>query len=598
MSNARNDSQKSNVIAYLCPAKNVFILSRLQPIYNIAEICAQQGLSHAVLCPGSRCAPLTLAFTSHPKITCRTLSDERSAAFVALGMAQQTKLPTVLVCTSGSAVYNFAPAVAEAFFQQIPLLVLTADRPSEWIDQWDGQTIRQQNIFGRHVKASFQLPEDYTHPDAVWHINRTTNEAILQALRFPAGPVHINVPLREPLYPAEGEKITFADVRIIKEEKPALTLAAATQLEMSRQLQKYAHVMVMAGQQDHQPDVAKAVFHFCKAHHATLVGDVLSNLHGNENTIRHADVFLPHCGENIRQSLAPELLITFGKSIISKNTKLFLRHNQPAEHWHVVSFGEVPDTFQSLTRVVHADPKSFFEALAHQKIEAFTAQKKENYTRLWQTEEDRTQRSAVHFFDGSFNEFQLIKQVVDALPARCNLHLANSMAVRYANVIGLGSHQHGVHVFANRGTSGIDGCTSTAVGHSLTSDIPNILITGDLAFFYDRNAFWHNYALPNLRVVLVNNHGGIIFNMIDGPTHLEQSREYFVTQQKLTAKQLAQEFGIGYFVLDSPKKIRNNIRDFFEFDGKTKILEITSDQTVAREAFDQYKSIIKKGYAT
>ncbi|MFM8759784.1 MAG: hypothetical protein ACKODS_09625, partial [Methylophilaceae bacterium] len=160
------------------------------------------------------------------------------------------------------------------------------------------------------------------------------------------------------------------------------------------------------------------------------------------------------------------------------------------------------------------------------------------------------------------------------------------MAVRYANMVGLNTHQKGVHVFANRGASGIDGCTSTAVGHSLTSDIPNILITGDLAFFYDRNAFWHNYSVPNLRVVLVNNHGGIIFNMIDGPANLEQSAEYFVTQQKLTATHLAQEFSIEHIPLDAPKKTKNSLKDFFEFDGKTKILEITSDQTIAREAFN------------
>ncbi|MFM8832273.1 MAG: 2-succinyl-5-enolpyruvyl-6-hydroxy-3-cyclohexene-1-carboxylic-acid synthase [Cytophagales bacterium] len=585
-------------MCYFCPAKKSEFLSRLQPIYDIAEICAQHGIANVVLCPGSRCAPLTLAFTSHAKITCRTMSDERSAAFVALGMAQQTRLPTALVCTSGSAAYNFAPAVAEAFFQHIPLLVFTADRPSEWIDQWDGQTIRQQNIFGLHVKAAFQLPEDYAHPDAVWHIHRTANEAISLTQRFPAGPVHVNVPLREPLYPAKGEKITFGAVRVVHNQEAALHLTERTQAALMQRLQQYSKVMVMAGQQDHQPGLVKVVEKFCKAHQATLVGDIISNFHGSESTIRHADVFLAQCGDSIQKSLSPELLITFGKSIISKNTKLFLRNHKSIEHWHVLPTGEVPDTFQSLTSVVCCEPKSFFESLSHQKNEGFLAQKKENYTRLWQAEEDRMQRSSAGYFDGSFNEFQVIKQVMDALPTRCNLHLANSMAVRYANMIGLSVQQKGAHVFANRGTSGIDGCTSTTVGHALTSDIPNILITGDLAFFYDRNAFWHNYAVPHLRVVLVNNHGGIIFNMIDGPANLEQSAEYFVTHQKLTATHMAQEFGIEHIALDSPKKTKNSLKDFFEFDGKTKILEVTSNQTIAKEAFNQYKSIIKKGYAT
>lgn len=584
-------------MCYFCHAK-LLVLSRLQPIYDIAEICAQHGIVNAVVCPGSRCAPLTLAFTSHPKITTRTFSDERSAAFVALGMAQQTKLPVVLVCTSGSAAYNFSPAVAEAFFQQIPLLVLTADRPSEWIDQWDGQTIRQQNIYGQHVKGFFQLPEDYSHPDSVWHVNRIMNEAIRLSQQYSCGPVQINVPLREPLYPAKGEKISFSSsVRVIRTESITQSPGSLGN-HLQEVISKYSKVMVMPGQQDYQPELIKQVERFCNLHRATLVADVLSNFHGSENAIRHADIFLAQCGEAIQKSLAPELLITFGKSIISKNTKLFLRNHRPVEHWHVLPGGEVPDTFQSLTRIINTDPKLFFETLSSQKSEGFAAQKKENYTRLWQAEQDRTMRSSAGYFDGSFTEFQVIKQVIDSLPARCNLHLANSMAVRYANMVGLNARQKGAHVFANRGTSGIDGCTSTAVGHSLTSDIPNILITGDLAFFYDRNAFWHNYSVPNLRVVLVNNHGGIIFNMIDGPANLEQSAEYFVTKQQLTAKHLAQEFGIEYIELDTAKKTKNNLKNFLEFDGKTKILEITSDQTIAREAFNLYKSIIKKGYAT
>lgn len=150
----------------------------MQPIFNIAEICARKGMRDMVLSPGSRCAPLTLAFVRHPDINTKTISDERSAAFIAIGIAQQTLLTTGLVCTSGSAAYNYAPAIAEAFYQQIPLLILTADRPPEWIDQLDGQTIKQESIYGKHVKASYSLPVDYSHPDSKWFIERTLSEAI------------------------------------------------------------------------------------------------------------------------------------------------------------------------------------------------------------------------------------------------------------------------------------------------------------------------------------------------------------------------------------------------------------------------------------
>ncbi len=198
---------------------------RLQPIFDIAELCALKGVTQAILCPGSRCAPLTLAFSRHNNFKVRSISDERSAAFIATGIAQQSRSPVVLVCTSGSAAYNFAPAVAEAFFQQIPLIIFTADRPKEWIDQYDGQTIRQENIFGVHVKKSFSLPEDYEHGDAIWYIHRSINEAINLSEEFPKGPVHINIPFREPLYPAKNEKVTFnKNLKVISIKKSSIGL--------------------------------------------------------------------------------------------------------------------------------------------------------------------------------------------------------------------------------------------------------------------------------------------------------------------------------------------------------------------------------------
>jgi len=572
---------------------------RLQPIYDIAELCARQGIHQAIVCPGSRCAPLTLAFSKHPEITCRTISDERSAAFIALGIAQQTNMPVVLVCTSGSAAYNFAPAIAEASLQEIPLLVLTADRPKEWIDQWDGQTIRQCNIYGNHVKKSYDLPEDYSHPDSVWYINRVTNEAIALAQEYPKAPIHINVPLREPLYPSTNEKISFTkNLRNITVSQPKLNLAEADLKTLTQSLSGFTKVLLVAGQQDYHAGLAKAVSRFCKINQVALVGDVISNHHSLSTTVRYADVFLSACSETIKKSLHPELVITFGKSVISKNLKQFLRTHTPVQHWHIQPSGVTADTFQSLTQVIHADPKSVFESLSDAvEIEKFQFQKKENFARLWKAEEHRTELSSKkHFSETAFNELSILNEIISSLPDRCNLHVANSMSVRYANLIGLTEKNKGVHVYANRGASGIDGCTSTAVGHALSSDIPNILITGDLAFFYDRNAFWHNYSIPNLHVVVINNGGGIIFNLIDGPDQLEEKDEYFITKQKLSAIHLANEFGFQYLKVDSTKKLKYALNEFLNFDRTTKILEIATDQQTGKKAFNKFKEIIKKGY--
>ena len=233
---------------------------RFQPVYDIAEICVRHGIQQVVLCPGSRCAPLTLAFARHPKITTRTFSDERSAAFIGMGIAQQTNSPVVLVCTSGSASLNFAPAVAEAFFQQIPLLIFTADRPVEWVDQFDGQTIHQQGIYGTHVKKSFDLPPVDDHPDTAWHINRIVNEAILLSNQFPCGPVHINAPFREPLYPAKGEEITYSkDPRIIERQSFSHAIQEVELIELKKRLHSFKKVMVVAGQHDFDEGLFKSL---------------------------------------------------------------------------------------------------------------------------------------------------------------------------------------------------------------------------------------------------------------------------------------------------------------------------------------------------
>ncbi|HEY3402394.1 MAG TPA: 2-succinyl-5-enolpyruvyl-6-hydroxy-3-cyclohexene-1-carboxylic-acid synthase [Ohtaekwangia sp.] len=574
-------------------------MARFQPIYDIAELCSQKGLNQAILCPGSRCAPLTLAFSRHPQITTRTFSDERSAAFIALGIAQQRKSPAILLCTSGSAAYNFAPAVAEAFFSETPLIIFTADRPAEWIAQHDGQTIFQSGIFGKHVKGSFQLPQEYDHPDSQWAINRIVNDAINLSFQEPKGPVHINAPFREPLYPGKEEEFKFnSAVRVIDEFPSSFMLTSEQKSAISSEWNQYNNVLLVAGQQEPDRSTQDSIRNLLTHHAIPVVGDIISNLHGIENLISHSDLFLGQAGDDIKKILHPDLLITFGKSTISKNLKLFLRKFAPRAHWHIQSSGMVADPFQNVTKVFNSSPGEVFDFIASLTTNpSFENQKQKNFCNLWEVEERKAIRILNDFFpQKTLAELEIVRDVIHALPQSCNLHLANSMSVRYANFIGLTANQKGVQVYANRGTSGIDGCTSTAIGHALSNGQPNILITGDLAFFYDRNAFWHNYPIPNLHVLVLNNHGGIIFKIIDGPGSLPEADEYFITHQKLNARKLCEEFGFEYLLLDNRKKVKNLLKDFTEFDNKTKILEFESDVRLNKEAFDNLKKQIKKSY--
>ncbi|WP_460502577.1 2-succinyl-5-enolpyruvyl-6-hydroxy-3-cyclohexene-1-carboxylic-acid synthase, partial [Hymenobacter agri] len=500
-----------------------------------------------------------------------------------------------LVCTSGTAGLNYAPAVAEAFFQQIPLVILTADRPPEWIDQLDGQTIRQRNLYGAHAKGAFDFPADTTHPDAKWHSARIVNEAINLAQAAPAGPVQVNVPLREPFYPKAGEGITFEAVRITHDHASNATLAPAEILELRQLLRDTGRVVVVAGQQPNNPGLLAALYEFAKARQVVVVGDIIANV-GDVAPVQRQDVFLAGLSKDDKEALKPDLLITFGQSLISKSLKLFLRDAAPAQHWHLQAAGEVADTFRSLTRVVRVQPAVFFQQLS----ESTTLGEVPAATAAWQQADAAAGAFLQQFFTDDtqpFNEFSAFHHALAALPEATALHLANSMAVRYANILGLPPGRQ-VEVFANRGTSGIDGCNSTAVGAALAQPgRPVVLLTGDVAFFYDRNAFWHNYSTPNLRVVLFNNHGGGIFRLIDGPRQQPELEEFFETRQMLTAENTARDFGLRYFPVSSFHELEAALPVFFAAETGAAILEIFTDSKTNAAFFEEYRAAVKQAFS-
>ena len=553
----------------------------LQPILDLVAICAAQGIRQVVLSPGSRCAPLTLAFARHPEMEVRTISDERSAAFIALGMAQQLKQPVVLVCTSGSAALNYFPAIAEAFFQQIPLLVLTADRPPEWVDQWDGQTIFQEEVYGKHVKKSFRFPDTFAHTDQVRHAHRISNEAILLSRQFPAGPVHLNIPLREPFYPEEGEIFNFPKhPPVVTLESSTVRLSDASLKKLKTELANFKRILLVPGQQETNPALLAVIEHLAQNQQAVVVADSLSNLQG-KGTITLHDHWLGR--EELQEALAPDLVISFGKSIISKSLKLFLR-KQEIQHWHIQPDAQAKDTYARLTRILGSEPLAFLTWLATQlpSLES-------DYAQRWQLLEEQVADILPKALkEVEFGEYPAVKQVLDALPANGQLHVANSMAIRYVNFLGRRTQE----ICCNRGTSGIDGSNSTAVGASLVSQEPVTLLTGDMAFFYDRNAFWHNYPIPNLRVIVLNSHAGGIFRLIDGPARQPELVEFFETKQSLNASSLASEYGFDYASVMTSEELESALVKFYEPSLQPKIIEITSSSPRNAEILKQIKGSI------
>ena len=553
----------------------------MQAIHNIAEILAQKGITHAIISPGSRCAPLTIALVRHPKITTRSISDERSAGFIALGLAQTLKEPVVLLCTSGSAALNYGPAIAEAFYRNIPLIVLTADRPTEWIDQLDGQTIRQQNIFGQHVKASYHIPADHTHPDQIWFINRSVNEAVNIANAATKGPVHLNIALREPLYP--GSEIVFdPNSRIIEKSAIQNQLTASAWKVLANEVQWYQTILIVAGQDCLDRNLIKQLNALQEQYNIVVVGDIISNVSSVKNVIKHHDVFISKQG---LARLKPDLLLTIGLSLISKGLKQFIRNNKPKAHWHIQNANSIADTFQTLTRHIATDPMYFLENIKLLEIQKAASQK--NFWDAWQKEEVTAKKSLHSFFETQvFGEFETVKEVIDCLNDDTILHLSNSMTVRYANIIGTNKT---MEVMANRGTSGIDGSTSTAIGASLANDKMHILLTGDMAFFYDRNALWNKYLKPNLKIVVLNNHAGGIFRIIDGPKNQPELEEYFETSQSLNAKHTAEDHQMAYFKATTREEFHNLLPVFLAEAGKPALFEIMTDSKTNAAIFEEYK---------
>ena len=554
----------------------------LPVILELVAISAKKGIEHAILSPGSRCAPLTLAFARHPDIHSRTISDERSAAFIALGMAQQLGQPVVLVCTSGSAALNYYPAIAEAYFQQVPLLILTADRPPEWIDQWDGQTIYQEEVFGKHVKKSFCLPDSFKSEEQAWHAARIVNEAVNLSKQFPAGPVHINIPLREPFYPEAGENLEYPESpREFTVVSSHSRLTEDSLRHIKNRLSEVRKLVIVPGQQKPNSTLQKLLEELSKNKNVVIVADTISNLQG-ENSITLHDHWLGN--EDIQAALVPDLVISFGKSVISKSLKQFLRKSN-VSHWHIQPDGQSRDTFQSLKRILPSSPVEFL-AWLNENLPSQDAV----YFSLWRGLE-KTIREAlpVALSSVEFGEYPALNVLLPKIPHLSKLHLANSMAVRYVNFFGRREQE----IICNRGTSGIDGSNSTAVGCTFTTKDPVTLITGDMAFFYDRNAFWHNYAMPNLRIVILNNHAGGIFRLIDGPAKQPELEEFFETKQQLTAQHLATEFGFFYSKVVNQEELESALIDFYEPSLLPKILEIETSSPRNAEILMQVKELVR-----
>lgn len=561
-------------------------------VYGLIDLFQKYGITDVIISPGSRSAPLTLSFTRNPGFNTYVIPDERSGGYIALGMALSSGKPVILVCTSGTAVFNYGSPVAEAFYQKIPLIVLTADRPPEWIDQSDGQTIHQSGIFGDNIKWDADIPVDLRHSDAQWHARRLITEGINLSTSSPAGPIHLNFPFREPLYPDnQNETVAETGYHVAFLSKTISDFPEEEWESLGQTWNTCRNILIVPGQGGYSPDLIgklrTAALHF----RLPVACDIIANLNGEpEPFIYKHDLFINGSPSGMPPYLYPDLVISFGNSILAKNLKILLRHARPANHWHIQDAVKAPDTFQSLSRILRIDPGNFFGKMVSQFGKNNINQ---SFAAEWIKKDKQTAGILKNYFPrDQFSELEAVKIILESLPNHCNLHLANSLPVRLANYIGISGRD--IRVYSNRGTSGIDGCLSTAVGASINSDRMNFLITGDMAFFYDRNALWHNYKVPNLKIIILNNHGGGIFRMIDGLSGIPELEEYFETRQTLTAERTANDYNLQYFAAGNTESLKKILPGFLKAGGPSSILEIPTDSQMNYAVFMDLKSDILK----
>jgi 2-succinyl-5-enolpyruvyl-6-hydroxy-3-cyclohexene-1-carboxylate synthase len=523
---------------------------------SIIEILRAKGITNIIISPGSRNAPLTIGFASHPDFKCYSIADERSAAFFAVGMAQQIKKPVAVVCTSGSALLNYYPAFAEAFYSQIPFIVISADRPQSKIDIGDGQTIRQENVFANHSLFNANLTEKASDEN-----DSLINEAINRAFAK-RGPVHINAPFEEPLYE------TIAELSV----EPKMIAALTKDFIYDEPISEYASIwnqskkkLVLVGV--NEPNAIEQKFLDILANDPSVVVmiETTSNLHHPKfiNTID--SIITPFTHEDFLD-FQPEIVVTFGGMIVSKRIKAFLRKYQPSHHWHIDDL-RAYDTFGCLTKHFEVPPNLFFQSFF-----MLTETVESNYNKYLQSIKAlRKQKSIEYLANIPFTDFKVFEKVIPALPKNSQLQISNSSSIRYAQLFDI---EKSIEVFSNRGTSGIDGSTSTAIGAAIGSNKPNVFIAGDIGFLYDSNALWNNYIPKNFKIILINNGGGGIFRILPGHDETPLFNTFFETSHCLTAEHLAKMYGLNYLTASSETTLDEGLKVLFSNDEKPTLLEI------------------------
>lgn len=538
-------------------------------VLELIALLKAHNINKVVVCPGSRNIPIAESLSVDNFFTVYPVTDERSASFFAMGLALHGNMPVAICCTSGSALLNIHPAVSEAFYQKVPLLVISADRPKKWIGQMDGQTMPQYGVFGSLVKHSVDIDEE----NDISYTNRLINEAIIALTDKSKGPTHINIRIEEPFFSFHTKELP--NVRVITKFNGLNPYDKDYQILIDK-LNSYKKRMVLVGQMN-------LIYLFDKKYikalskHFTWITENLSNQTIPAYPIKNADQILVAIDDIQKENLKPDLLITYGGHIVSKRIKRYLAKYQPKEHWHISENGEIFDLFGVLTTVIEISPFEFLE-----RISSFIDSQSYDYPKIWEN-----LSKSIKEPNFSYSHMSVMSALFNNMPENSVLHISNSSSIRYAQLFNL---PNTIEVLSNRGINGIEGSMSTALGYSVASSKLNFLVIGDLSFFYDMNALWNKNYGSNIRILLINNDGGEIFYSLDSLSLSEKGANVVVAPHGNSAKSWAEDRAFLYLSAKNQEELNENISKFTDANitNKPILLEVFTDKETDTKILKEY----------
>ena len=553
-------------------------------VQRLVQICKLKGIKEVVFSPGSRNSPLVISFAGDPAFECMTIPDERVAGFFAMGMAQQLLRPVVICCTSGSAVVNYAPAVVEAYYQKIPLLVITADRPEEKIDQGAGQTMRQHNVYANYIKASYQLQQEAVNIADLQANDQLISDAIDQCSRGSFGPVHINFPLKEPLYQQTVYK-NHDDLVVGNLQGEHRLPTHSIVNAIIEKWKTFDKKLIIFGQAMPNDDVNLILANLAEREDIAVISETTSNVTSSQVN-PCIDRMITILSNNEINAIIPDVIISLGDAIVSKRIKTLFINHRPNEHWYVNEQDKALDTYECLTMHIKASALDFLTAL--QQLPKLSS----HYQQQWNHHHASTQVKHNKFLEKCpWSDLKVFDHILSSVPPHSDLHISNSSPIRYTQLF---NQRADINYFCNRGVSGIDGCTSTAAGAAHANRRVTTIITGDLAFMYDSNALWNQYMAGWLKIIIVNNGGGGIFKIIPGPETTDQYKEFFATEQSYTAEYIAKTFKSPYRQASSESELKSSLDWLYDNTFvRPAILEIMTLNEPNEDILSQYFNFLK-----